>query len=430
MKCRTGILLSVIVVLVSYGCGPRQTLQTDKVLRVMSEAWMFKKYPLREAVARFEANHPGVRVELIKSPDGSPTRLLVSMMSNRSDFDLFFGTVENTVAMWGARDLLIPWNEIAADRPLFQRETYIPVFYDLNRFGSHQFGIPVSAELNLFSVNKHFAREASLLDDSGNMIPARTWDDVFDYARRMTRRDADGNIKTVGLSMNWTNCSTMLYAAIKGEQGRIVNPESGLPDVASPEIRRLLSLTAQGAAEGITTLAAMSDVNQPRSDLKAGLVAMILTSHSRYLEAWETLGPNSTTIMSVPGMNEGVTGSTRSVVLPRTSRAVDLAIAFTEEELLAPYFTRFAWEKYGKLPCAIDVFDTLDEPEAHILLKLAERSDRDPMFRDDLPMVDAVRRNVQSFLSGQMEMDPMLARLESELSQLNLSDIREHFRSQ
>ena len=52
------------------------------------------------------------------------------------------------------------------------------------------------------------------------------------------------------------------------------------------------------------------------------------------------------------------------------------------------------------------------------------------MFRDDLPMVDAVRRNVQSFLSGQMEMDPMLARLESELSQLNLSDIREHFRSQ
>ena len=36
------------------------------------------------------------------------------------DFDLFFGTVENTVAMWGARDLLIPWNEINETRPTLQ----------------------------------------------------------------------------------------------------------------------------------------------------------------------------------------------------------------------------------------------------------------------------------------------------------------------
>ena len=424
---RTRRLHIVFTALLLHACSAAAVEQSDTVLRLMSEPWMFKKYPLREAAARFEANHPGVRVDLIKSPDGSPTRLLVSMMSNRSDFDLFFGTVENTVAMWGARDLLLPWNEIDADRPGLQRDAFIPVFYDLNRFGTNQLGIPISAELNLFSVNKHFARDAGLLDEAGNMIPARTWDDVFDYARRMTRRDSNGNIKTVGLSMNWTNSSTMLYAAIKAEKGRIVEPESGLPDVASDEIRRLLTLTVRGAREGITTLAAMTDVNQPRSDLKAGLVAMILTSHSRYLEAQETLGPNSTTIMSVPGANGGVTGSTRSAVIPRNGRAVDLAIAFVEEEMLAPYFSRFAWEKYGKLPCSLEVFETLKEPEAHILAELAAVSDRDPMFRDDLPMVDAVRRNIQSYLSGQMEIDPMLARLKRELSELNLSDIRKHF---
>ncbi len=418
----------LLVLAVTFACTPKTAVQSDQLLRVMSEAWMFKKYPLREAVARFEANHPGVRVELIKAPDGSPTRLLVSMMSNRSDFDLFFGTVENTVAMWAARGLLLPWNDIAVDRPSLQRDAFIPVFYDLNRFGEHQYGIPITAEIILFSVNKHFAREAGLLDENENVIPARTWEDVFDYARRTTRRDRKGNIKTVGLSMNWTNSSSMLYAAIKAEHGRIVNPESGLPDITSDEIRRLLALTQQGAAEGITTLAAMTDVNQPRSDLKAGLVSMILTSHSRYLEAQETLGPNSTTIMAVPGAAGSVTGGARTAVIPRNSRAVNLAVAFVQEEMLAPYFSRFAWEKYGKLPCMLHVFETLDEPEAHILADLATRSARDPMFRDDLPMVDAVRRNIQSFLSGQMEMDPMLARLERELSQLNLSDIREHFR--
>ena len=71
----------------------------------------------------------------------------------------------------------------------------------------------------------------------------------------------------------------------------------------------------------------MTDVNQPRSDLKARLVAMILTTHSRYLEAQETLGPGTTTIMALPGAG-GVVGGTRSAVIPANSRAVDLARLF------------------------------------------------------------------------------------------------------
>jgi hypothetical protein len=49
------------------------------------------------------------------------------------------------------------------------------------------------------------------------------------------------------------------------------------------------------------------------------------------------------------------------------------------------------------------------------------------MFRDELPLTDAIKRHVQRYLTGQVELDPMLAQLQADLKTLNLSDIREHF---
>ena len=94
---------------------------------------------------------------------------------------------------------------------------------------------------------------------------------------------------------------------------------------------------------------------------------------------------------------------------------------------MAPYFSRFAWEKYGKLPCLLGVFDDLDGPEAHWLAEWANGSAADPMFRDELQLTDAIKRNVQGFLTGQMELEPMFERLQVELSRLNLTDVRKHF---
>jgi multiple sugar transport system substrate-binding protein len=408
-------------------CAPQTQEQSQTHLRVMAEPWMFQKYPLREAKERFEKNHPGVQIELQKAPEGYPNRLLVAMMSHRSDTDLFFGTVENTVAIWAARDLLLPWNAYIQSHPNLQRDAFIPTFYDMNLLGGKQYALPITAELFCFCINKEMAAQAGLLDTNGNILPAQTWNDVFDYARRMTQRDPNGHVTTVGLAANWSWPNNMLYATIKAQRGTLIDPQKGELNLNLPEVRDLLTLTRQGAQEGITTLASMTDVNQPRSDLKARLVAMILTTHSRYLEAWETLGPNSTTIMPIPGKNGGVTGGTRSVVIPKNSRAIHLAQQFVQEELVAPYFSRFAWEKYGKLPCMRNVFETLTEPEAHQLAQWAAASQPDPMFRDELPLTDAIKRHVQRYLTGQVELDPMLAQLQADLKTLNLSDIREHF---
>ena len=421
------LCLTLVAAFAFWDCEVRDVSREPTRLRVMSDAWMFKKYPLREAKDRFEANHPGVEVDLIKAPDGWQNRLLVAMMSRRSDFDLFFGTVETNVAAWAARDLLLPWDDYIASRPSMQREAFIPTFYDNNRFGEHQFGLPITAELTAFSVNKEMAARAGLLDVDGNLVPAKSWEDVFDYARKMTARDDNGHVKTVGFAANWTNANSMLFAALKAERGRLTAGDPPKLMIDTPEIRTFLRLTREGVAAGITTIASLTDVNQPRSDLKARLVAMILTSHSRYLEAQEILGVGSTTIMPVPGKAGAALGGARTVVIPRNSRAVDLARLFVEEEMLEPYFATFAWEKYGKLPCQRALFEKLDEPEAAMLAAWAEASEEDPMFRDETALVDAIRRNIQRYLSGAIELDPMMTQLKAELDRLNLTDIRTYF---
>ena len=74
------------------------------------------------------------------------------------------------------------------------------------------------------------------------------------------------------------------------------------------------------------------------------------------------------------------------------------------------------------------VFETLKEPEAHQLAQWAAASQPDPMFRDELPLTDAIKRHVQRYLTSQVELKPMLTQLQTDLQHLNLSDIRQHFK--
>lgn len=104
------------------GCRKETPEQSETHLRVMAEPWMFLKYPLRRAKEQFGGEHPGVTVELLKAPDGYQTRLLVAMMSRRSEADLVFGPVQTTVMLApgaagavpaGTRSVVIPRNSRA-----------------------------------------------------------------------------------------------------------------------------------------------------------------------------------------------------------------------------------------------------------------------------------------------------------------------------
>lgn len=402
--------------------------QSKTHLRVMFAPWMFGKYPVRRTKERFERRHPGVTVELIKTPDAYESRLLISLMSGQSNFDLIFCPKESLLAVWVARDLALPWDDYIRDRPHMQRDAFLHNFYDSGNHGGLQYGLPVSAGITTFCVNKEMAEKAGLLKTDGTIRFAETWEDVFDYAHRMTiDEDGDGRAEVVGMAVNWYFGHLALYGTIKAAEGKISKGNPIKLPLESPAVRKMLSLCKTAADEGILTLASMTDSEQPRNDLKAGLVAMILTHHTRFIEAEQTLGYGNVTIMPIPGPYRSSVGESRMVVIPRNSRAIELARLFTEEELLAPYFCSYATERFGGLPCHRKLFDTLNRQEFRWLADWAARSEPPPMVRDTLLLQDTIKRNQQNYLAGYIDLDTMLDRLKKELAMIDMRDVRGNF---
>lgn len=62
-------------------------------------------------------------------------------------------------------------------------------------------------ELNNYALlyNKDLFKKAGLVDSSGNALVPKTWKDVQDYAKKLTKRDAKGNITQYGIAFTKDN---------------------------------------------------------------------------------------------------------------------------------------------------------------------------------------------------------------------------------
>jgi ABC-type glycerol-3-phosphate transport system substrate-binding protein len=233
-----------------FSCSNHEQAQRKDKVRVMALPWMFGKYPIREAKERFEKRHPGVEVELLKSPGESCQKLLVAMLSGRSDCDVLLGANETDVINFAARDLLLPWDDFIASNPNLSRDRFVSTFFDMVNFGGIQYALPVSGELICLSVNKKMAREAGLLNDNGRIRFAKTWSETFDYAKRLSvDLNGDGKVDRYGLAINWSFGEHIFFAAVNAAEGRIRTPNNEiLCDV--PAVREMMALSREAASKG------------------------------------------------------------------------------------------------------------------------------------------------------------------------------------
>ncbi|RLA97423.1 MAG: hypothetical protein DRG83_15895, partial [Deltaproteobacteria bacterium] len=81
------ILMAVVgvglLVLMGYVAFPKQ------ILRVYAPPWIFKKFPLEEVAARFEAKHPEVEVELTRASEWSAPTYITAWKNGETPFDLY-----------------------------------------------------------------------------------------------------------------------------------------------------------------------------------------------------------------------------------------------------------------------------------------------------------------------------------------------------
>jgi ABC-type sugar transport system permease subunit/ABC-type glycerol-3-phosphate transport system substrate-binding protein len=218
---------------------PRRELRTDTPSKAVVEiVYMGPGGPISGAMAdavreferRSEEAHerdpskPVYRVvsgqNAARNQVADPTRFLISVAGGTPPDVIWFDRY--AIAEWAARGAFAPLNEfidrdVAAQRP----ETPSPERFFASCWGEAKYqdgvyGIPTSVDDRALIYNRDLLKQAGLVDADGEAKPPRTWEELAEYAVKLSAFDAEGNLTRVGFAPQFGNSWLYMYGWMNG----------------------------------------------------------------------------------------------------------------------------------------------------------------------------------------------------------------------
>jgi multiple sugar transport system substrate-binding protein len=307
---------------------PAPTPQEEIVLQVMTHERWFAGWEYMEAATKeFEAEHPGVRVELISSAGGGGSRdKLKFALAGDLPIDVTWIDVTEFSAFLDEGVLidLQPHFDAAG----LDESAYWPQILDGMRGpNGHLYGLPSTFTPYVMYVNR------TLLEREGLAMPADdwTWQQMESMARAVTRDlDGDGAPDQFGLSL--TQWLQAVSPWIWQNGGRLVDEN------------RRVALGEEGAVGAIAFLQRLLHVDRIASDdatfanqLSVGLFQSGKVAFYGPVGFWETYRFREITEFEwdyhpLPRGKEAATAvAMRFYCVPRTSRHPELAAAYVRK---------------------------------------------------------------------------------------------------
>jgi sn-glycerol 3-phosphate transport system substrate-binding protein len=148
--------------------------------------------------AAFEKEHAGVRVKPIYS--GTYQESIVKALTANKAGDPPVLSVLLSTDMYSLidEDAIVPWDELLktdADRAWLK--SFFPGFMENSQTGGKTWGIPFQRSTIVLYWNKDAFKEAGL---DPNRAPAN-WSEMVDYAKKLTKKDATGNVAQWGVQV-------------------------------------------------------------------------------------------------------------------------------------------------------------------------------------------------------------------------------------
>ena len=101
------------------------------------------------------------------------------------------------------------------------------------------YGIPNTADARALYYNEDLLQRAGLVDGQGKARPPADWDELADYAVKLTERDPDGRLTCLGFAPNYGNSWLYIYGWLNG--GRFMSPDGRRCTLDSPPIVEALA---------------------------------------------------------------------------------------------------------------------------------------------------------------------------------------------
>ncbi len=390
-------------------------------LRVTVQAWMMGKYDFEGAKASFEANHPGVTVTYNQVDNVDVTSSMLEWSQGKTSCDIAIGGDRSQTVPYIANGYVIDFTEENFFNGDFARDNFYEAFLENGNVDGHQFMIPLVGEVVGIVYNKAMFKEAGLLDENGEAKAPETWDDVYEYAKALTK---DGQ---TGIGIDW-GANMMLYtyeACSNGLDGNIYGDDGTTLDFDDDNIKEMLSVWRKLIEDGYTTTDVFNDMDANRTQFKSGTLAMHIAPASRWIEASaaDVLGEENVGLMPVPGTAEnGSLVYIHGIVVPTVSPNQELAIQFIKEELLKDSFQQGAINTYGKMSPMKAHYENLENPYWDVCLSFVENAITAPLYKDG-PKIDMqIQTEMQNFLSGSSSVDDFANNMTQYISTMDLSN--------
>ena len=163
---------------------------------------------------------------------------------------------------YAANDYIVEFTEDNFFNGDFTKDKFYDTFLEGGNIEGKQFMIPLVGEVVGIVCNKDMMGEAGLLDENGEIIPAKTWDELTEYAEKLTK---DGQ---TGLGIDWGS-NMMMYTyetCLNGLAGSIFKDDGTTIEYTGDDVAYLLESWKNLIDKGYTTTDVFADMDaQPYS---------------------------------------------------------------------------------------------------------------------------------------------------------------------
>lgn len=392
--------------------------QGDANLQVTVQAWMMGKYDFEGAKASFEANHPGVTVTYNQVDNVDVTTSMLEWSQGKTSCDIAIGGDRSQTVSYAANDYIVEFTEENFFNDEYTKDKFYDTFLENGNIEGKQFMIPLVGEVVGIVCNKTMMDEAGLLDADGEIVPAKTWDELYDMTAKLTK---DGQ---TGLGIDWGS-NMMMYtyeACLNGVAGSIFKDDGTTLEYTGDDVKEILEVWKKLIDDGYSNTDVFADMDANRTQFKSGQLALHLAPASRWIEAAEVLGEDTVGVMPVPGTDQnGSINYIHGMVIPKVSENQELAIQFIKEELLKDSFQKDAINLYGKMSPLKSHYEDLENKYWPTVLSFTDNAVTSPLYKDMTKLDTYTQTEMQQYLTGGESLEDFQNHMEEYISKLDLS---------
>ncbi len=266
----TGACLMLLGCLLLVGCQSSEAARGPVVVTYWEKWTEFEGEAMKDVVDEFNRRHSDIRVELLTISQVDRKMLMATAGNIPPDVA---GLWSYNVIPYADRAALLPLERYCAGAGMGP-EDYISSYWHLCTHRGHVWALPTTPASIALHWNKKLFREAGLDPER----PPRTIEELDQYARRLTRRDANGEIVRMGFmpaEPGWWNWAWGCFFG-----GRLWDGQSKITAASPQNIRAYEWVQSYAREYGIQNLqvfqSGFGNFSSPQNAFLAGKVAMEL----------------------------------------------------------------------------------------------------------------------------------------------------------